>query len=136
MSWELKWNNPLQPQGRARFDIPDAVYSWSASHAAIAHEGATLRNGTVIPARPWTELATKEYDHPHQFVYHYRQLGSLAKAFERTAEEFGGVCQDAITSRVWQWDGTTVRKSGEIAGSPRNIVDTGELKDSYKLEFK
>jgi len=31
----------------------DAV--WSADYATVVHEGARLRNGTILPARPWTD---------------------------------------------------------------------------------
>lgn len=27
---------------------------WSANYATAVHEGARLRNGTILPARPWT----------------------------------------------------------------------------------
>ena len=28
---------------------------WSANYATAVHEGARLRNGTILPARPWTD---------------------------------------------------------------------------------
>lgn len=28
---------------------------WSAQYATAVHEGARLRNGTILPARPWTD---------------------------------------------------------------------------------
>jgi hypothetical protein len=28
---------------------------WSADYATAVHEGARLRNGTILPARPWTD---------------------------------------------------------------------------------
>jgi hypothetical protein len=40
------------------YTFPDA-YSmearWSAQYATAVHEGARLRNGTILPARPWTD---------------------------------------------------------------------------------
>ncbi len=39
-----------------------------------------------------------------------------------------------IASPIWNWPGTTVRQSGEVAGSPRNIIDSGDLLDSYRVE--
>ena len=39
-----------------------------------------------------------------------------------------------IASPVWSWPGQTVRRSGEVAGSPRNIIDEGTLLDSYRVE--
>jgi hypothetical protein len=29
--------------------------AWSAKYATAVHEGARLRNGTILPARPWTD---------------------------------------------------------------------------------
>lgn len=36
----------------------------------------------------------------------------------------------------WAWGTTTYRKSGEVAGSPRDIIDTGELMYSGKVSTK
>jgi len=40
------------------YTFPDS-YSmearWSADYATAVHEGARLRNGTILPARPWTD---------------------------------------------------------------------------------
>lgn len=37
-----------------------AEFSWDVNHAIAVHEGATLRSGTELPARPWTEVALEE----------------------------------------------------------------------------
>jgi len=29
--------------------------TWSADYATAVHDGARLRNGTILPARPWTD---------------------------------------------------------------------------------
>ncbi|MFB2768580.1 hypothetical protein ACE1AT_04715 [Pelatocladus sp. BLCC-F211] len=39
-----------------------AEYTWEADHAAIVHDGATTKNGTELPARPWTKVGLKECD--------------------------------------------------------------------------
>jgi hypothetical protein len=43
------------------YTFPDA-YSmearWSAQYATAVHEGARLRNGTILPARPWTDAVS------------------------------------------------------------------------------
>jgi len=36
-------------------------WRWTAPHALIVHEGATLRNGTELPARRWTRRAVQQY---------------------------------------------------------------------------
>ncbi|NEN94475.1 MAG: hypothetical protein F6K50_02720 [Moorea sp. SIO3I7] len=129
MSWKLEWNLPSTKTMVAR-------YSWTTDYVVFVHEGAVLRNGTRIPARPWTWVAIAEYDFRHQFAFFYNRSGtSLGDAMVSTATEFGGVMQDAIASPIWKWDNVTVRKSGEIAYSPRNILDTKELYNSYNLVF-
>lgn len=44
---------------------------------------------------------------------------------------------NAMDSKIWGWraDGTTFRKNGEVATSPRNIVDTGALKKSLRTNI-
>jgi hypothetical protein len=32
-------------------------YSWPVEYALAVHNGARLRNGTFLPARPWTRIA-------------------------------------------------------------------------------
>ncbi|MEH1808428.1 hypothetical protein [Nostoc sp.] len=39
-----------------------AEYTWESDHAAIAHDGATTKNGTELPARPWTKVGLEECD--------------------------------------------------------------------------
>lgn len=39
-----------------------AEYTWEADHAAIAHDGATTKNGTELPGRPWTKVGLEECD--------------------------------------------------------------------------
>jgi hypothetical protein len=39
-----------------------AEYTWESDHAAIIHDGATTKNGTELPARPWTKIGLEECD--------------------------------------------------------------------------
>lgn len=39
-----------------------AELTWEADYALIVHDGATTKNGTDLPARPWTEVGIKESD--------------------------------------------------------------------------
>jgi phage gpG-like protein len=41
-----------------------AEYTWEADYAAIVHDGATTKNGTELPARPWTKVGLEECDAP------------------------------------------------------------------------
>lgn len=40
----------------------NARIEWTADHATIVHDGATLRNGTELAARPWTKLAAQRFN--------------------------------------------------------------------------
>ncbi|MGL5944264.1 MAG: hypothetical protein ACRC2S_28615 [Waterburya sp.] len=61
----------------------------------------------------------------------YSQVNTIiTEAFEATADKFAEAQIDAMEAYVYDWDTTTYRKSGEVVDSPRDIVDTGELRDS------
>jgi hypothetical protein len=55
----------------------------------------------------------------------------INQAFEKACRQFGEEHQRAINSKSYSWGRSTKRKNRSIAGSPRDIVDTGELKNSY-----
>jgi hypothetical protein len=61
--------------------------------------------------------------------------GAIDKAFKETVEVYGDECKAAIESPTWEWDGITHRRNGEIASSPRDILDLGNLRDSQAVEF-
>ncbi len=42
---------------------------WSAGYATAVHEGARLRNGTILPARPWTDAVSGAVQAPGIPVY-------------------------------------------------------------------
>jgi hypothetical protein len=48
-------------------------WDWTADHALIVHEGATLRNGTEIPARPWTKRGVEQYKPAAKFAQEVRR---------------------------------------------------------------
>jgi hypothetical protein len=128
-----KWN--LHSIPAPKYKHMKATFSWRVPYVVIVHEGATLKTGTVIHPRPWTQVAISEYDFLKQYAFNFGKNYDFRQAFINVSEEFGGVCQDAIASPIWEWDRTTFRRSGEVATSPRNIVDLGNLRDSYRLEF-
>ncbi|MEH2393874.1 MAG: hypothetical protein V7K21_20145 [Nostoc sp.] len=39
-----------------------AEYTWEVDYAAIVHDGATTKNGTELPARPWTKVGLEKCD--------------------------------------------------------------------------
>ena len=60
---ELDSSQSLTRQGRTEW-----LWRWTADHALIVHEGATLRSGTVLPARRWTGRAVQQYKPQEKFA--------------------------------------------------------------------
>ena len=63
-----------------------------------------------------------------------RILDRVATQFEAIADEFDAELHDSFDDEVWQWPRLTDRRSGEIAGSPRDITDTGALQASQTMQ--
>lgn len=59
-------------------------------------------------------------------------LGVLDRTFAGVVQEFAAECQATFDDEVWNWPVTTRRRSGEVAGKTRDLVDTGELKRSQQ----
>lgn len=57
---------------------------------------------------------------------------AAARAFRKTVNQVESELTRAFDKPVWDWDGQTQRRNGEVAGSPRNIVDSGKLRDSQQ----
>lgn len=66
------------------------------------------------------------------------KLGSInaavERAFSRFAEEYGEYLNSFLTEPVRPYPRETVRENGEVVGSPRDVVDTGELVESFEAE--
>jgi hypothetical protein len=62
----------------------------------------------------------------------YKQASAAAAeaAMKAVAPELNGRFQEAIGSRVWEWPNVTIRSNKKPVGSPRNIVDSGALRQS------
>jgi hypothetical protein len=56
------------------------------------------------------------------------------EAFGEMVSEFAQEINFQVEDSKWNWPRETVRKNGSVVGSPRNIVDTGELKNSQFIE--
>jgi hypothetical protein len=63
-------------------------------------------------------------------------INSLSTAFEKTAVDLGAFYTARFEDDIWDWPRPTHRVNGETVTAPRNIVDTGELQDSQRLEFE
>ncbi|MGA1433128.1 MAG: hypothetical protein ACO32T_05050 [Candidatus Nanopelagicaceae bacterium] len=113
-----------------------SIHSWNVPYAAAVHEGTTTVNGKEKPARPWVDVAIKEYDFLDKYADSFSQSSNFKQAFLEMSEGFGETCQSNISDTRWQWPRTTVRKSGAVVDSPRDIVDTGELRNSYEVKYE
>lgn len=58
----------IESKAIARSSTGNSVeFSWDVPYAAAVHEGCTLRNGTELPARPWTKKAIEISDPSYVF---------------------------------------------------------------------
>jgi hypothetical protein len=112
-----------------------ATFSWGVRYAAIVHNGATLKNGTVIPARPWTTVALETFDVAKAFETLVAQGLPVETAFKQVAIALGGRFQETMTEEIFDWPNPTNRKDGTVAGTKRNIVDRGMLRASQSVTF-
>jgi hypothetical protein len=56
------------------------------------------------------------------------------EAFGEMVGEFAQEINFQIEDSKWTWPRETVRQNGSVVSSPRDIVDTGELKNSQFIE--
>ena len=61
----------------------------------------------------------------------------LTKSFQgamfKTEKTISYWLDEAMEESTWTWSGSTIRSNGTTVSSPRNIVDTGKLKNSKKI---
>ncbi len=60
---------------------------------------------------------------------------ALTSGLQETVRDLDSAYQTAIESPRYGWPGETIRRSGERAGTTRNIVDQGAFRDSQEFEF-
>lgn len=120
-----------------------ATFMWDVDYAAKLHEGWTFKSGESAPARPWVWLTADSFNFKEEFLRTILSknknlnLGELIKdSFVKLSSNFGEEMQDSIQSPIWNWPRYTLRKSGDLVGSPRDIVDLGGLINSYSISFK
>lgn len=56
------------------------------------------------------------------------------ESFDEMVGEFAQEINFQIEDSKWNWPRETVRKNGTVVGSPRDIVDKGDLKNSQFIE--
>lgn len=57
----------------------------------------------------------------------------ITEAFRETVGGLAEECTNQIESEKWNWPRVTDRKNGAVVFSPRDIVDTGTLRDSQEI---
>lgn len=121
---KLTWNDcTVAPQS--------ALYGWADDKALDVHEGMYREDGTISPARRWTDVGLQNCDPMATFLEHFK--GSPAQAFQDMAGELNQAFQSAIAAPIYVWDNITIRSDGTMVGSPRDVIDTGELYRSQYL---
>lgn len=87
-------------------------------------------DGSTRPGRPWFWTALEQFDLAKSIALRMRSPKDAQKAFSAAAMDFHEIVLNEIESKKWEWDRLTRRKSGALVGTPRDIVDTGELRNS------
>lgn len=125
---KLTWNEDA-------YQVPEdlaAVYSWGRGidYAPDVYFGFTG------PARPWADYVIDDEEGIlDDLLAMSIEPDDITQTFINFAFSLGFAFQDAIEAPIWYWPNFTVRSSGNIVGSPRDIVDTGALRDSQTIEF-
>jgi hypothetical protein len=60
-------------------------------------------------------------------------LEKIANAWAETTPKIAAANQQAIKAQIYDWPNLTRRSSGEVVGSPRDIVDTATLLQSQSI---
>jgi len=58
---------------------------------------------------------------------------AVNRAFDRLVDRFEDLQTEQIEAIRWRWFHSTRRTSGQVVNSPRDIVDTGALRDSLQV---
>lgn len=122
------WNPPKLTNNKA-------VYEWDVDYAADVHEGS-IRGNVIYPARPWTDEAVGRTDLEKEFRQAWIASKDLDTSFEELSQIMFNEFHVSMASDIWDWNSITQRQSGEVVGSPRNIVDLGGLYESQTVSLE
>lgn len=95
---------------------------------------ASKSDALVLSARmkmPKVSLIAPDKELTKKFKSNF--VGTFQKAAFTTEKTISYWLDEAMETPSWSWSGTTLRQSGGSVGTPRNIVDTGKLKNSKKI---
>lgn len=125
----LTWNPP-------RIYNKSASYDWQVDYAEEVHNGSVSLGGQRKLPRPWVYEAVSQYiDIVENMKLIYQTTGNINVAFADTVWDLQRAFTNAIEDEIYYWNGVTYRQNGDVVESPRDIVDTGALRDSLKVEF-
>lgn len=88
----------------------------------------------VHAQRPFMDAAIAEIDIIETLRDNFN--GDIHEAFDKTAEVIHEEIKQQIQDKKWKWGNVTRRRNGQVVGSPRDIVDTGNLLNSQTLELR
>lgn len=125
----LNWIDPKIPNIRLAELISEPDYSYDV------HYGRTREDGSSMPARPFIDSAIGQVDLEKSIAEEYQVSNDIADAFDVTAILLHGKIVEQIESPKWEWDRVTHRQEGYAVFSPRDIVDTGTLRDGQCLHI-
>lgn len=135
---KTNWSDINIPRSRTAILSWHKDYPQKSSYAAITHEGGTTHNGVGIPSRPWVSDTISSFT-GNKFNesrdYHIMISHDIEDWFDAIAFDFGQACQTQMEQEVYEWGRITIRENGELVSSPRNIIDMGNLRDSYQIEI-
>lgn len=60
----------------------------------------------------------------------------IEKVFEQVARDYAIAQVYELEEDKWAWNRVTVRRNGTVVFTPRNIVDTGDLRNSLSLKIQ
>ena len=123
----LNWIDPQIPNIRIAKLVSEPSYSHDV------HYGETREDGSQSPARPFIDAAIAQTDFEESVAEEFKISCDIADAFDATAILLHGNIREQIESPIWKWDKVTIRSDGSKVSTPRDIVDTGYLRDNQKL---
>ncbi len=125
---KLSWNPP-------KITTKKVVFEWTANHASIVHNGSFGSDNVRIFPRPFVTRTAAKTDVPDLFENNFLRTQDFNAAFRDTAGDLAELFTDAIESKTWYYPTKTYRSNGSVATSPRDILDTKELRDSLIVAF-
>lgn len=109
-----------------------SILKWTEEYASLVHEG-----NDKYPSRPWVHEARRDFESNfNNYVADALNPADYKQTFQNIAEKFGEVCQNKMEESIYEWPRQTKRRNQDIVGSPRDIIDLGDLQKSYRINHE